>query len=219
MNASNANRIEYISAEAIAQWFFRLNGCLTIDNFVLHPESGGSARTEVDVIALRLPYRQELDRRPMPDFPGLVRNDAPLLVFADVKYRGPCRLNPAWISNSSENLLALLKAIGPFPDHGARDAVAALYGDGRYEGESGSVFLCSIGETTSEKMSENLPGALQWTWGKDLLPFIFTRMHDYHMQKANVQQWDETGLTLKRLALKTSVLDEFLADVRRRMIN
>src|SRR2546423_1250095 len=46
--------------ELLADWFFRLNGCATIQNFVLHPNLAGSQRTDVDLIAVRFPYRNEL---------------------------------------------------------------------------------------------------------------------------------------------------------------
>jgi len=155
----------------------------------------------------------------MPDHRVLIREDGPVLVLVDTKYRGPCRFNPAWTARGSQNLLAILRAVGLFPGVSAQVAASALYEDGRYEGQSGSVILCSIAESSDENLRESLPGALQWTWDGDILPFIFTRIHDYHAQKANVQQWDGTGLALKDLALKTHLMNQFLTDVHARMIN
>jgi hypothetical protein len=55
----------------LAYWYLRLNGFLTIPNFVLHPETGGSQRTEVDVIGVRFPHRSELSVASFQDDPGL----------------------------------------------------------------------------------------------------------------------------------------------------
>ena len=42
-----------ISPEQAASWFFRLNGCLTINNFIVHDDSTSSQRTDVDIFAVR----------------------------------------------------------------------------------------------------------------------------------------------------------------------
>src|SRR2546426_644182 len=39
---------------------FRLNGFLTIRNFVIHPERGNDQRTDVDILGVRFPHRSEL---------------------------------------------------------------------------------------------------------------------------------------------------------------
>jgi hypothetical protein len=49
-----------MNPEKIAYWFFRLNGCATITNFVVHPDRRGSQRTDVDVLAVRFPYWHEI---------------------------------------------------------------------------------------------------------------------------------------------------------------
>ena len=46
-----------MNPETIAYWFFRLNGCATITNFVVHPDRRGSQRTDVDVLAVRFPQQ------------------------------------------------------------------------------------------------------------------------------------------------------------------
>lgn len=58
-----------LNPESVAHWFFRLNGCATIKNFVVHPDQCGSQRTDVDVLAIRFPHRSELltSDEPMQD--------------------------------------------------------------------------------------------------------------------------------------------------------
>jgi len=38
-----------LNPEDVAYWFFRINGCSTITNFVVHPDQRGSQRTDVDL--------------------------------------------------------------------------------------------------------------------------------------------------------------------------
>ena len=35
--------------------FFRLNGCLTTENFVVHPDGGRDQRTVADILGVRFP--------------------------------------------------------------------------------------------------------------------------------------------------------------------
>ena len=42
-------KLRPILTENLAYWYFRLNGFLTIPNFVVHPDFGIEQRTEVDM--------------------------------------------------------------------------------------------------------------------------------------------------------------------------
>ena len=42
---------ELINLEALAYWYFRLNGSLTTANFVIHDEGGAGQRTDADILA------------------------------------------------------------------------------------------------------------------------------------------------------------------------
>ena len=48
-----------LSPEKVAYWYFRLNGFLQIENFIIHPERYGSGRTDADLLAVRFPFRAE----------------------------------------------------------------------------------------------------------------------------------------------------------------
>lgn len=56
-----------IHPEKLAYWYFRLNGCLTIENFVVHPDWRRGQQTEIDLIAVRFPHRAELLNKSMID--------------------------------------------------------------------------------------------------------------------------------------------------------
>ena len=45
--------------EDLVYWFFRLNGCLTMENFIVHPDTAGPPETDADLIAVRFPHRRE----------------------------------------------------------------------------------------------------------------------------------------------------------------
>ena len=68
-----------IDAERLAYWYLRLNGCLTIQNFVVHPDKGREQKTDVDILAVRFPHRAELLHNSMKD-DELVFNDERLVV-------------------------------------------------------------------------------------------------------------------------------------------
>jgi len=47
-------------AEQVANWYFRLNGFLSIPGFIVHPDiQRPYPRTEADLIAVRFPYSKE----------------------------------------------------------------------------------------------------------------------------------------------------------------
>jgi hypothetical protein len=78
----------YFPAAKIAYWYFRLNGFLTIENFVVHPKVGEqqSQRTEADLCGVRFPNRREMD---MDDDKPFQRKSAkPLFVIAEVASAG-----------------------------------------------------------------------------------------------------------------------------------
>ena len=58
-----------IKTDDLAYWFFRLNGFLSIVNFVVHKDTRSEAGgTDADILGVRFPYRAELFERPMPDY-------------------------------------------------------------------------------------------------------------------------------------------------------
>ena len=82
--------------EKVAYWYFRLNGFLQIENFIVHPERRGSQRTDADLLAVRFPHRAErLFDDPndiMPDDEHRLSLSHELIdvVIAEVKTNQPC---------------------------------------------------------------------------------------------------------------------------------
>jgi len=196
-----------ISPEKVAYWFFRLNGCLTIVNFVVHPDlirsnEPRSQRTDVDILAVRFPHRKELftSGKPMQDHE--VFNSAGLidLVIAEVKY-GPCRLNGPWTRPPDQNMHRVLYAIGAFDPSRVPTVAESLYREGSYTDQTFRVRLFAIG---AEKTPWLPPGVAQLTWD-EILKFIYCRLNRYKEHKAHHEQWDYAGKWLYDISTKLSI--------------
>ena len=99
---SQPPRPAHLDPEKVAYWYFRLNGFLQIENFVVHPERGGSQRTDADILGVRFPFRAE---RLFDDPHDIMRDDEARLslsadqidvVIAEVKTNQPCRPLARW---------------------------------------------------------------------------------------------------------------------------
>jgi hypothetical protein len=201
-----------MSTEKVAYWFFRLNGCMTIENFVVHPDFGGAQHTDADILGMRLPYRSEgLRDSPMLDHSSL-QSDRPLLFIAEVK-RGRCKLNGPWTKRRLANLPRVLRAVGLHePDE--VDAVAeALYTEHRFVGKCSEVRLYAIGDEGGDDLCRRRPGVFPLLWA-DILGFIHDRFTTYQGVKADHEQWDEVGQRLFELAKTEAERDGFIREAR-----
>jgi hypothetical protein len=207
-----------LDAEKVAYWYFRLNGFLQIENFVVHPKGRGSQRTDADLLAVRFPYRDErLIDDPddiMPDDEhglSLSRNVIDV-VTAEVKANQPCALNGPWTDEDRQNVHRVLAAIGCVPPESIVTAAADIYQDGIYRSDVGlHIRLVAVGREQSKKLADTYPNVTQLTW-RPLLAFIWERFHRYRQQKKQVDQWDTQGRAVKRLADKTGDANTFVGE-------
>lgn len=216
MRAETRNRM--ISPEKVAYWFFRLNGCLTIVNFIVHPDlirpdEPHSQRTDVDILAIRFPHRRELltSGNPMCDHELFDSTGQIDLVITEVKH-GPCRLNGPWTRPPDQNMHRVLYAVGAFLEEEVPRVANDLYCSGYYTDKQFSVRLFAIGQV---KNSELPDAVVQLTW-EELLEFIYRRFSRYRQHKAQHEQWDSDGKWLYRLSTSHS-REEFLNIVRKAM--
>ena len=102
---------QQINCEKLAYWYFRLNGFMTMGNFILHNESrrGISQRTDADLYGVRFPYREELGMRDETRFSDV--KTKPLFVIAEIK-SGECKLNGPWTDPLKRNMQYVLAAMG-----------------------------------------------------------------------------------------------------------
>ena len=153
-----------IDCEKLAYWYFRLNGFLTIENFVVHPNSGSQQRTEIDIIAARFPYRTELpeNENPMLDDKRLVlKPDKIRIVLAEVK-KGMCKLNSAW--HDKGNMQQILSALGAFDRETSMLVSDGLYEHGYYEDDNFLLSLCCLGRENNVALCKKLPKVPQLSW-------------------------------------------------------
>ena len=186
------------SPERLAYWYFRLNGFLTTENFIVHPDTGSNQRTDADLLAIRFAYRRENLQRPMIDDPMVTSCSTFVnVIIAEVK-TGICEINGPWSSPEADNLKRVLKAIGCVPDSSVDVVCTALYQEGRWSNTEVTIRLFAIGE----RRNETLPIVLrqQVTWD-DVIAFCIKRFVAYRRQKISVGQWTDDGRELMYRAL------------------
>lgn len=216
-------RTEALSPEKVAYWYFRLNGFLQIENFVVHPKSRGSQRTDADLIGVRFPHRAE---RLIDDPADIMKDDIDRLslsagqtdvVIVEVKSRQPCSLNGPWTREEDRNVHRVLAAIGCLPPEQIELAAAAIYNTGIYKNELGPrIRLVAVGALQCADLSTRFPEVTQLVW-PEILTFIWGRFYTYRRQKAQADQWDEQGRQLKSMADSINNPEEFVAEARARM--
>lgn len=181
--------------DQLAYWFFRLNGCLTIVNFVVHPDlvrhnEPRSQRTDADILAVRFPHRRELltSDDAMCDHQVFDSDSEIDLIIAEVK-ASECRLNGPWTEPKLENIQRVLYAIGAFPEEAVPTVAQALYEGKIYHDGQFRTRLMAIGSTTNPDL---IDAAVQLTWN-EILSFIYERISTYRRHKAQHEQWDPCG--------------------------
>jgi hypothetical protein len=194
--------------EKVAYWYFRLNGCLTIPNFVVHPDRGRDQETDVDIIAVRFPFRAENLLRPMKDDPDIARDGLRTrIIFAEVK-TSVCSLNGPWTNKDRRNMQRLLSAVGVFPKDMIESVAQSLYERGFYNDSHYHTSLFCVGSVRNPQVTADYPDVPQKTWDQ-VAEFIFNRFAMYKDQKVSHQQWDETGKRLWDVFRKAKDLEEF----------
>lgn len=204
--------------ERVAYWYFRLNGFLQIENFVVHPKLYGGQRTDADLIGVRFPFRAErLIDNPddlMEDHVERLHllNDRADIVIAEIK-TGRCALNGPWTNEENQNIHRVLAAIGSLPTEVIDDAANALYAAATFDQpDHARVRLILVGREPDPAIAEKYAGITQLTWA-EVLSFIWQRFHRYSRQKAQVDQWDHVGRCLKNLVKRNNNADDFVSAV------
>lgn len=184
-----------ITAEQLAYWHLRLNGFLTIQNFIVHPDTGSGQRTDADILGVRFPYRAELMPNPMvDDEPFTQFKDKPYIIIAEVK-RSICSLNGPWTEPKKENLQRVLWAIGAFPKNQVETAAKAIYTSGVYSDNSYHLTLACFGGQANSEIKEKFPHVPQILWDQ-VLTFVYNRFRKYRDQKSSHGQWGKVGKDL-----------------------
>lgn len=207
--------VEHLDPEKAAYWYFRLNGFLQIENFVIHPVGHGGQRTDADLLAARFPFRAE---RLFDDQNDIMADDAQRLalsdnlidiVVAEVKTNQPCTLNGPWTRPAQENVHRVLAAIGCLPPSQIEAAATDIYRAGIHRNETLRIRLVAVGRGRSDDIAAAYPEVTQLLWA-EMLAFIWDRFHRYRQQKTQVDQWDPEGRKIKRLADQSNDAADFI---------
>jgi hypothetical protein len=189
--------------DRLAYWYFRLNGFLTTENFVIHPERGHDQRTDADVLALRFTDRVEGGKNaPLGDDPVVAECATPInVVIAEVK-RGRCGLNGPWTNPEAGNMREVLRAIGCVPFVKLGDASSALFSGGSWSHGPVSIRLFALGEYPDEQLP--LPQEQQIAW-EHVIMFVLERFRGYRNRKSAVGQWADDGKKLQEAAVRNDI--------------
>src|SRR5467141_143698 len=198
------------TSEQLASWFFRLNGCAIIQNFIVHPDSPrGSQRTDLDVLGVRFPHRAERleSGTPFEDHPALCepRDGRTLIILVEVK-TSQCAVNGPWTERSKGNMQRVLRAVGAFPEHEIESIAGGLYETGKASSDRTVVKMFAVGSEippSGSLTSECVP----LTW-REILAFIHGRMRKYWQVKAQHDQWDAVGNDLYKSAVENYFDDQ-----------
>lgn len=205
MRRGTATAIKGLTPEKVAYWYFRLNGFLQIENFVVHSSGSGGQRTDADMLAVRFPFRAERlfdnpDDIMTDDIDGLrLSGELIDIVIAEVKTNQPCTLNGPWTKQDRLNVNRVLAAIGCLPHDQIEAAAAEIYRVGLYLSSTLQIRLIAVGRDRNEDLARDFPNVTQALWS-EILTFIWQRFDRYRRQKTQVDQWDGEGRNIKELA-------------------
>jgi hypothetical protein len=210
-----------LDPERVAYWYFRLNGFLQIENFVVHPGGKGSQRTDADLLAVRFPHRSEF----LFDHDKPMRDDAARLnlsshhvdvMIVEIKTNQRCTLNGPWTDENEQNIHRVLAAIGCLQNENIHAAAIAIYERGEFMTDQLRVRLVAVGRTADVELARRYKRITQLTWAQ-MLSFIWHRFDAYRKQKSDVQQWDEIGQGLMSMARKARTREYFVNETLRAM--
>jgi hypothetical protein len=172
---------------------------MTIENFLVHPETGSNPRTDVDVLATRFEHRRENIESPMADDPRVAECQTfANIIIAEIK-TSQCRLNGPWTDRGAGNMERVLRSIGCASEDEVAPAARSLYEEGKWSNGTATVRLFAMGERTNDSLVTGLEQQIEWT---SVIDFCVRRFNDYRQQKASNRQWTPDGVQLRNCALE-----------------
>jgi len=201
----------YITAEQLGYWFFRLNGCLVLDSFLIHHERRGNEGTDVDILGVRFPHRCELaySEEPIKDHPDFENIKKIQLIIAEIK-TGQCNLNGPWTDPDKRNMNRVLHALGAFSKEEIGQVSDDLYSQAKFENDK---YLCRLFALGLYPNDELHPAPVQLTWN-EILSFIYFRFTKYQKYKTQHRQWNQAGQDLFSMVINNSDEESFIKAVQ-----
>ena len=184
--------------EQLALWYLRLNGYLTVSNFILHPDTPGSERTDADILGVRFPNSTEVAGAKMMERDSdLMRQDGKIdFLIAEVK-AGRCRLNGPWTDKRLESIHYVIRWLGMVSESEVAEIAREIYTNKRCEREEWGLRLVCFGEKRSNYLHENV---LQITH-EQVIEFMSDRFKKHADIKSSHRQWDSFIKDFYRMAV------------------
>jgi hypothetical protein len=177
----------------LAIWYLRLNGFLTVCNFVLHPERRGSQLTEADIVGVRFPHRAEFDNDTDADDQRFAMRIGKSYFIIAESTNGMCKLNDPWTGVDAFHYV--LRAFGPVSKELAPKVAARMAETGVYSDERIDCGLLCFGITENPCLRQRYPNVDQVQW-REVIRFFHRRFSAYDLRKRDHEQWDLVGNTL-----------------------
>ena len=202
--------------EELGHWYLRLNGFLTIPNFVVHRDAAPGQETEADILGVRFPNREEVvDNKPLADESSFAAETNPLIVIAEVKGKNRrCKLNGPWTNPDRKNVNKVIKAIGAFSPDLVDDVSRSLYSVKKFNDKTWTVALICFGGKRNSSLNSNVHQIL---W-KEVARFIYRRYQEHKAGKSRHDQWPRIGNSLWNIS-KNCDESVFIAEVLARLRN
>lgn len=206
-----------ITSGRLAYWYFRLNGFLSIENFIVHRGLNMDEHfTDIDFLGVRFCHRKELFDQRANTFleddneSNLFKYNAKdriYIVFTEIK-RGACSINRSWINNP-ELFPNLLNAIGIIKPSKISKIAKDLQLKGYVNINRYFISFASVGSYNNPELIpyEKIPII---TWD-EIISFIYKRVQENKRLKINMQEWgvNSDGINLFSLARNSEKYIEF----------
>lgn len=205
-----------IKTDRLAYWYFRLNGFLGIENFIIH--QGLNRRnhfTDIDYLGVRFCHRKELYNSQHKSYleddsqSKLFKNnpkDKIYIILSEVKLREPS-INESWYRNST-TLISLFHAMGIISFSKIEKRIVQLQRKGYVSINRFFISFVCVGDNN---VGEHVPfkkiPIISWD---DIIRFIYKRVHENQTLKENMNEWgDIDGRELFSIALSSPTYETF----------
>jgi hypothetical protein len=194
-------------AEEVANWYFRLNGFLSIPGFILHPDRVQRyPYTEADLIGVRFPQSAEiLGGKRMDDDQVLLdiddgREDRIVFILVEVK-AGLCNINGPWSDESRGNMQRVIRRLGFVPEAKIEAIAKQMYDILRWESKSESekfiLQYIAVGSRRNDDLQKQFEKLIQVTYD-DMADFFLNRFAEFPQKLPPGQapihkQWPDFG--------------------------
>lgn len=184
-----------LKVEHLAQWYLRLNGFMSINDFVLHRDhKPWGQRTDADIFGVRFPFRRELN---FEDDEPFRYTEKPHFIIAEIT-QGECKLNGPWTKPDRHNMQYILQALGAFAPKELDGIAKSLYEKFYFDAPDFRIGLIAFGKNASDDLAQHGKPLLQLEFHL-LCRFIFRRFRQFVNIKKDHQHWDYAGRKLWEL--------------------